>query len=214
MVKEELGEQAEILAVHFIVLSVDLKDGQIIVAVDLVARRVPQIALALVPLERLCLFHVLEAELAHVELVLAQVVAAVAVGVRRIVPRVYLVAAEFDAGDVLHLRDLLVFLLQRSGCRVEPKAAPTPTLASAVVAVLPLHSRLACFLPSSVNVFIRGAPANAISAHPLVEAAIICGGTWHGAVGRRGCACGGARGESIHPRASQSPSPHRHAQSI
>jgi hypothetical protein len=177
VIKEELGEQAEILAVHFIVLSIDLEDGQIVVTVDLVARRVSQIALALVPLERLGLFHVLEAELAHVELVLAQVEAAVAVGVGRIIPRVYLVATEFDAGDVLHLRDLLVLLLQRSGRRVEPKAAPTPTFAPAVVAVLPLHSRLARFLPSSVDVFIRGAPTNAISAHPLVEAAIICGAT-------------------------------------
>jgi hypothetical protein len=47
VVEEQLGEEAEVLAVDLVVLAVDLEDGQRALAVDLLAGRLTQRALAL-----------------------------------------------------------------------------------------------------------------------------------------------------------------------
>ena len=176
VVQEELGQQAQVLAVHLVVLAVHLKHAQAAVAVDFVPRRVAQVALALVPLQRLAALNVLEAELAHEELVLAQVLAAVAVGVGRVVPRVNLVAPQLDARDVLDLGDLLVLLLQRGAggvhaAVVAAAAAAAPRAALVVLALVP--PRL--FAPALARLLLlRHAPAHARVADPLVQAAIDC----------------------------------------
>ena len=174
VVKEELGQQAQVLAVHFIVLAVHLKHAEPGVAVDLVARGVAQVALALVALQGLAALYVLEAELAHEELVLPQVLAAVAVGVGRVVPGVNLIAPQLNAGDVLDLGDLLVLLLQRSTGGVQAAVVvPSPPAASALVVLALVAARL--FAPALV-LLVRNAPAHPRVPNPLIQAAVDCSG--------------------------------------
>ena len=47
VVQEQLGQQAQVLAVDFLLLAVDLEDRERVVAIDFVAGRVAQIALEL-----------------------------------------------------------------------------------------------------------------------------------------------------------------------
>ncbi len=67
VVQKELGEETQALAVHLVPLPADLKDGDLVPAVDLVSRRMLPHALAGVPLEDGGAAHVLQAELADVD---------------------------------------------------------------------------------------------------------------------------------------------------
>jgi hypothetical protein len=70
VVQKQLGEEAQVLAVYGVVLAVHFKDGEGAVPVHLIPWRVPELALALVPLQRLRSLHVLQAKLANEQLVL------------------------------------------------------------------------------------------------------------------------------------------------
>ena len=63
----------------------------------------PQVALPLVSLQCARALHVLEAELAQVQFVLAKALTRVLIRVRAEVPRVHLVAAQFNLGHVFNL---------------------------------------------------------------------------------------------------------------
>mmetsp|Transcript_26858 Transcript_26858/g.46853 ORF Transcript_26858/g.46853 Transcript_26858/m.46853 type:complete len:210 (-) Transcript_26858:65-694(-) len=109
VVQEELGEQAQVLAVELVGLAVHLPQGEVLVAVDLAPRRVPPATLRLVSPQRLPVPHVLQAKLADVQ----PVDLAVLVRVGGEVPGLDQVAAHLDGAHVLHFGDLLVLLLQR-----------------------------------------------------------------------------------------------------
>ena len=67
MVEEQLGEEAQVLRVRLVLAAVDLEERDLVLSVDLVARRVPQPALGQVPGQTLPAPHVPQAELAYVD---------------------------------------------------------------------------------------------------------------------------------------------------
>ena len=67
MIEEKLGEETEVLRVGLVLAAVDLEERDLVLPVDLVARRVPQPALGQVPRQTLPAPHVPEAELADVD---------------------------------------------------------------------------------------------------------------------------------------------------
>ena len=68
VVQEELGQEAQVLAVDLARHAVHLEDGEVVLAVDLVRRRVVPEALGTVPLENAPTLHVLETELTDAQL--------------------------------------------------------------------------------------------------------------------------------------------------
>lgn len=68
VVEEELGEEAEVLAKDLFAVAVNLKHGDVAVAVDLVARRPPQLGLGHVVQELLAALEEFERKLAHIQL--------------------------------------------------------------------------------------------------------------------------------------------------
>ena len=67
VIEKELGEETQVLRVGLVLAAVDLEEGDLLLPVDLVARRVPQPALGQVPRQTLPAPHVPEAELAYVD---------------------------------------------------------------------------------------------------------------------------------------------------
>ena len=67
VVEEQLGEEAQVLRVRLVLAAVDLEERDLVLSVDLVARRVPQPALGQVPGQTLPAPHVPQAELAYVD---------------------------------------------------------------------------------------------------------------------------------------------------
>ena len=67
VIEKELGEETQVLRVGLVLAAVDLEEGDLVLPVDLVARRVPQPALGQVPRQTLPAPHVAEAELAYVD---------------------------------------------------------------------------------------------------------------------------------------------------
>ena len=94
VVQEQLGQEAEVLAVDLAGHAVHLEDGEVLVAIDFVGRRMKPVALGPVALQDSPALHVLEAELAEVELGEHGVL----LRVRGRVPRLDLVLAELDRG--------------------------------------------------------------------------------------------------------------------
>lgn len=68
VVQEQLGQQAEVLAVDLVGVAVHLEDGDVAAAVDLGGRRVAPHALVLVPQQHRAALRVLQAELAQEQL--------------------------------------------------------------------------------------------------------------------------------------------------
>ena len=68
VVEEELRKEAQILAEDFAPHPIHLKDGEVSLAIDFIGWRVEPVALGTVAFEDASAFHVLEAELADVEL--------------------------------------------------------------------------------------------------------------------------------------------------
>jgi hypothetical protein len=114
VVEEELGEQAEVLAEHALILRVNLEDrhvvGRRLLTVDLVAGRVELRDLRLeVAVELVTAGEEVEVELGDVK----HVRPVVLLPERREVPRLHLPLPHDDLVDVLDLRRLLVLLERR-----------------------------------------------------------------------------------------------------
>eukprot|EP00588_Corethron_pennatum_P010154 CAMPEP_0194273278 /NCGR_PEP_ID=MMETSP0169-20130528/6646_1 /TAXON_ID=218684 /ORGANISM="Corethron pennatum, Strain L29A3" /LENGTH=333 /DNA_ID=CAMNT_0039016179 /DNA_START=671 /DNA_END=1673 /DNA_ORIENTATION=- len=109
VVQKELGEEAQVLAVDALLLPVHLESGDRAFPVYFPAGGTTPVAAFAVYPHRLRSTHVLQAELAHVELV------NIAVLVREggEVPRLHLVVPHLDASHIFHLGNLLVLPLQR-----------------------------------------------------------------------------------------------------
>mmetsp|Transcript_23262 Transcript_23262/g.78156 ORF Transcript_23262/g.78156 Transcript_23262/m.78156 type:complete len:417 (-) Transcript_23262:9-1259(-) len=159
VVQEELGQQAQVLAVDALHARVHLVHGHVRVPVDLVPRRVeeaapgPHVSLQLGPARK-----VAEVVLAEVERVAARVL----LGEGREVPGLHLELADCDAGDVLDLGRLLV-LLERG--RVE-----LPLLLG-VVGLVELLARVARQLLAVARGLVRP-QVKAVHGHPLVHAPV------------------------------------------
>jgi hypothetical protein len=166
VVQKELGQQANVLAVDFALGAVHLKHGERLVAVNLVARRVLDVALGLVAQQRLLALHVLEAKLAHVD----ALAVAVLLGVGRKVPRVHHVAPQLNLLNVAHLANLLVLLfvlkLARHGVGRHLLCRPLLALLGALLLLLGLgvhRLRRAHVQPVLANPFVQ----------PLVPARVV-----------------------------------------
>lgn len=110
VVEEQLAQQAQIAAPGALPAAVDLEERHVLVAVDLVARRVDQRAFAAVARERFGAREVAEAELVDVH----ELGVGVFGRVGREVPRLDLVEAHLDLGDVAHEVELRVVLDHRA----------------------------------------------------------------------------------------------------
>ena len=90
VIEEELGEEAEVLTVDLVVLSVDLEETEPLLAVDLASGRMPPHALLQMPVEHRVRLHVVQAVLAEEDL--PELPDVVRIG--RLVPGLDLVVAE------------------------------------------------------------------------------------------------------------------------
>ena len=102
VVQEEFRYQAQVLAVGLLVLRINLEEGNLVVAVDLVSRRVPHQAPLRVPHQLLLVDEEVQTELAYV-----QRLAVVFLRERREVPSLDPVLAELDELDCLDLGGFL-----------------------------------------------------------------------------------------------------------
>ena len=114
VVEEELGQEAEIAAPGALATAVDLEEGDVVVAVDLVAGRVEQRAFGAVALERSALPEIRQAELADVHHLLFRVLDRV----RAEVPGFHLVLAHLHPAEVAHPADLRL-VLRHAAARAE-----------------------------------------------------------------------------------------------
>ena len=108
VIEEELGQEAKILAVHTVVLAINLEDAEGTLAVDFPPRRTAMRAVPPVAAEGALPLHVLETVLADVE----QLLVGILLRVGGEVPGLDLVPSQNDLGDVLHLGHLLVLPLE------------------------------------------------------------------------------------------------------
>ena len=101
VVEEELGEQAQVLRVGLVLAAVDLEERERMLAVDLVAGRMVELALDAVPLQALHRRHELQAVLAHVhDRTLRELLR-----IGREVPRLDEMSTQIDRLNVLDARD-------------------------------------------------------------------------------------------------------------
>mmetsp|Transcript_41598 Transcript_41598/g.106452 ORF Transcript_41598/g.106452 Transcript_41598/m.106452 type:complete len:349 (+) Transcript_41598:700-1746(+) len=161
VVQEELGEVAQVLAVHLLLAPVHLKHGDVAVAVDLVAGRVQHRVLAQVAHHHVALLEEVERELAKVQLL--DVVVLCREG--RKVPGVHVVAAQLDHVDVLHLGELLV-LAQRVGVKLG-----VLLVAGVRLVVLPLEVLVLREVDLRQRV-VHGGEVHLRETHPLVHAPV------------------------------------------
>ena len=140
VVQEQLGQEAQVLAVHLLLAAVNLEHRHAVVPVNLVARRVQQLVLAQVPPQLLAALEECQRELGSAgkrlrqrtrarlqrcasarrgaHLAEEELGAVVVLGREgREVPGVHLVPPELDLQDVAHFRELLV-LAQRRGVKL------------------------------------------------------------------------------------------------
>lgn len=102
VIEEQLAQQAKVATPAALAAAVDLEEGDVIVAVDFVARGVQKGALGAVPRELLQVVVVGEAELADVD----HVRLGEGLRVRGEIPGLHLVLAHLDALQVAHTADL------------------------------------------------------------------------------------------------------------
>jgi len=173
MIQEELGKQAQILAVDLVLLPIHLKDRQVLITINLFSRGVLQLTLETMAHQGLLLLDVFEAELTDIELLLI----AVLLRERAEVPRLHLILAQFDKLDVLHLGDLLMLPLH---CRMAISALSacgmTPTPFTGDIIQLPFLGWWCMMRVTTIGIgrtsLLTCSKINPIHFYPLVQSAV------------------------------------------
>jgi hypothetical protein len=120
VIEEELGEEAEILAVQLMLLSVDFVYTQTNFSVDFSSRWMSFRALCYMLPERLLLPHILETKLADIE----SFGFGVFVRIRRKIPTLHFPSSHKNLLNILHFCGFFMFLFQGGKGRITSPSSP------------------------------------------------------------------------------------------
>lgn len=110
VIEKEFRQQTKILSVALVLAAVDLEEGNRVLAVDLVAGRISQIAFGDVTLETFAALAILQTELANVDALQRTQL----LGIRREVPRFDPMLSQLDELNVFHPRNYVVMIFHHA----------------------------------------------------------------------------------------------------